>query len=187
MRKNLGNKPFTYPQPVWIISTYDEFGNPDAMNAAWVSIGDDHQVFLCLANDHKTTFNIEKNKEFVVSMATEDYVCECDYFGIASANKVNDKIAKTKMHVKKAEFVNAPYFEELPISLECRLISYDKDSCHMFADIINVSVDEKVLDEKGHVDPKKVKPITFDPFNNNYIGLGEVVAKAFNAGVKFLK
>ena len=33
-RKNFGAKPLTYPQPVFIIATYDENGNADAMNAA---------------------------------------------------------------------------------------------------------------------------------------------------------
>ena len=35
MRKNFGAKPWTYPQPVFILATYDENGVPDAMNAAW--------------------------------------------------------------------------------------------------------------------------------------------------------
>ena len=38
MRKNLGAKPFTYPQPVFIIAAYDENGLPNAMNAAWGGI-----------------------------------------------------------------------------------------------------------------------------------------------------
>lgn len=35
MRKNFGAKPYTYPQPVFIIATYGGDGTPDAMNAAW--------------------------------------------------------------------------------------------------------------------------------------------------------
>mgnify|MGYP000746683041 CR=1 FL=1 len=30
MRKNFGAKPITYPQPVFIIASYDETGKPDA-------------------------------------------------------------------------------------------------------------------------------------------------------------
>lgn len=40
MRKNFGAKPWSYPQPVFIIAAYDEAGNPDAMNAAWGGISD---------------------------------------------------------------------------------------------------------------------------------------------------
>jgi hypothetical protein len=37
MRKNFGAKPWTYPQPVFILATYNENGTPDAMNAAWAA------------------------------------------------------------------------------------------------------------------------------------------------------
>lgn len=32
MRKNFGTKSWFYPLPVLVIGTYDENGNPDAMN-----------------------------------------------------------------------------------------------------------------------------------------------------------
>ena len=38
MRKDFGAKPYTYPQPVYMIATYDEEGNADLMNAAWGGI-----------------------------------------------------------------------------------------------------------------------------------------------------
>lgn len=37
MRKNLGAKPYLFPQPVMIIGTYDADGTPNVMNAAWSS------------------------------------------------------------------------------------------------------------------------------------------------------
>lgn len=49
-------------------------------------------------------------------------------------------------------------------------------------EIVNVSVDERVLDENGNVDPAKASPITFDPFNNTYLRLGEKVGNAFSDG-----
>ena len=35
----------------------------------------------------------------------------------------------------------------------------------------------------GKVDVKKAKPITFDPFNNTYVVLGEAVGRAFHDGL----
>ena len=49
-------------------------------------------------------------------------------------------------------------------------------------EIVNVSVDDRVLDENGRVDVAKVCPITFDPFNNEYLKIGEKVGKAFSMG-----
>ena len=48
MRKNFGTKSWFYPLPVLVIGTYDENGNPDAMNAAWGGLYDADKVVLCL-------------------------------------------------------------------------------------------------------------------------------------------
>ena len=56
-RKNFGAKPLTYPQPVFIIATYDENGNADAMNAAWGGISEGDELSLCLSAGHKTVKN----------------------------------------------------------------------------------------------------------------------------------
>ena len=77
MRKNFGAKPWTYPQPVFIVASYDENGVPDAMNAAWGGISDDTQISLCLSAGHKTVANILKSKAFTVSMADAQHVVEC--------------------------------------------------------------------------------------------------------------
>ncbi len=184
MRKNFGAKPWTYPQPVFIIGTYDENGNPDAMNAAWGGISDTEELAICLSSSHKTVKNILKKKEFTVSMATEKYAAQCDYLGLESGNSVPDKIEKCGLHTFKAEFVDAPVIEELPMTLECRLNSYDEETGLMLCGIVNVSADESILTD-GKIDPCKLKPITFDPINNQYRGLGDIAGNAFKDGLRF--
>ena len=66
MRKNFGAKPVCYPQPVFILAAYDENGNPNAMNAAWGGISDDHEISICVSADHKTMANILLKKAFKV-------------------------------------------------------------------------------------------------------------------------
>ena len=58
MRKNFGAKPWTYPQPVFILAAYDEAGVPNAMNAAWGGISEDKELSMCISEGHKTTANI---------------------------------------------------------------------------------------------------------------------------------
>jgi flavin reductase (DIM6/NTAB) family NADH-FMN oxidoreductase RutF len=182
MRKNFGAKPICYPQPVFILGTYDENGVPNAMNAAWGGISDDEEISLCISAGHKTMANILLKKAFTVSMATAEYVVACDYVGIVSGNKEPDKFEKAGFHATKSEFVDAPLIDELPMAMECELISYDPETCRLVGKIVNVSADESVLNKRGKVDPMKLRPITFDPMNNAYLVLGEKVGNAFQDG-----
>lgn len=184
MRKNFGAKPYTYPQPVLIIVSYDENGTADAMNAAWGGISDNTQISMCLSAGHKTVKNILARQAFTVSMADAAHVVECDYVGIVSANDVPDKLTKAGFHTTKSEFVDAPLIDELPMALECKLISYDEESCRLVGEIVNVSADERVLSADGKIDPDKLEPITFDPVNNTYLKLGAKVGNAFKDGMK---
>ena len=183
MRKNFGAKPMCYPMPVYIIGTYGADGTPNAMNAAWGGISEETEISICISADHKTTENILSRKAFTVSMATAKYIAACDYVGIVSGNKVPDKFARAGFHATKSQFVDAPLIDELPMALECELISYDSEFCRLVGRIVNVSADESVLGENGKVDVSKLQPITFDPINNHYLVLGEKVGQAFHDGV----
>ena len=87
----------------------------------------------------------------------------------------------------KSEFVNAPLIAELPMAVECELVSYDPEMCHLVGKIVNVSADESILDEKGKIDPSKLRPITFDPVHNDYLVIGEKVGNAFKDGTALKK
>lgn len=184
MRKNFGKKPWCYPQPVFILAAYDEEGNPNAMNVAWGGIHYDDQIAMCISANHKTTENILQSKAFTVSMADTAHLAACDYVGVVSGNKTPDKFKKAGFTAIKSEFVNAPVINELPMTIECKLISYDPESCNLIGEIVNVSADESILDEKGKIDPAKLKPITFDPVHNAYLEIGEKVGNAFRDGLK---
>lgn len=106
----------------------------------------------------------------------------CDYVGIVSGNDVPDKLARAGFHTTPSAFVDAPLIDELRMAVECKLISYDPESCRMVGEIVNVSAEESVLNEAGKVDPAKLRPITFDPMNNTYLSLGKIVGNAFKDG-----
>lgn len=182
MRKNFGAKTWLYPMPVFIVAAYDEEGRPNAMNAAWGGIHTDDMVGLCLSEGHKTTQNILATRAFTVSMATVDHIAACDYVGLVSGNQVPDKVARAGFHVVRSAVVNAPLIEELPMTLECELVSYDKESNHLVGRIVNISADESVLGEDGQIDPARLRPITYDPVHLRYLPLGEAVGKAFSDG-----
>ena len=184
MRKNFGAKAILYPMPVLIIGTYDENGKPNAMNAAWGGISEEKEISICVDDGHKTAKNFVASGAFTVSIADAENVVACDYVGIVSGNNEPDKIEKAGWHAIKSEFVNAPLFDELPMALECKLISYDEETCRLVGEIINVCADERILDDNGKIDLSKFSPITYDPVHHTYRKLGEVVGQAFSDGKK---
>ena len=181
MRQNFGVKTFIYPQPVLIIATYNEDGTPNAMNAAWGGMYDYDKICIALA-EHKTTDNLKLNKAFTISIGDEKYVSACDYVGIVSGKKEPNKFNKSGFTALKSEFVNAPIINELPLTLECEVISLDNEV--VIGKIINVSIDEKILGSDGLPSLDKFSPIVYDPIHHNYMNLGSIVGKAFEEGKK---
>ena len=95
--------------------------------------------------------------------------------------KFKDKFERAGFHTTKSEFVNAPLIDELPMTLECKVKSFANGI--LVGEIVNVSVDKRILNN-GQIDPQKLKPITYDPVNQTYIGLGKKVGSAFKDGLK---
>ncbi len=184
MRKNLKAKAYMYPLPVLIVGTYDENGVPDAMNAAWGTVCDTAQVAIVLSSTHKTVKNLLKSKAFTVGIADSANVIAADYVGIVSANDVPDKLKRSGWHAQKSEHVNAPIISELPLVLECKLISYDTESEICIGEVINVSADERILNEKGKIDLTKFSPICYDCDGHGYYTLGKKVGQAFHDGLQ---
>ena len=179
MRINLGKKTWMFPLPVLIIGTYGEDGTPNAMNAAWGGIYDYNKIIISLSK-HRTTDNLELKKAFTVSFATKKTVAASDYVGVVSGSKVPNKVEKAGLHPIKSEFVDAPLFEEYPLSLECRVDSFEDGI--LIGEIVNVSCDESIMTD-GNIDLEKLEAIAFDPANNKYVLVKGDVADAFKIGL----
>ena len=189
MKKSLGVKPYLYPMPVLMIATYGEDGTVDVMNMAWGGICASNLVALNIDEDHKTAENIKKRGAFTLSVADVDHLAEADFFGIATGNKMPDKFARSGLHAVKSEHVVAPVVVEFPITLECKEAEVQRSAGNfrVVGEIINVLADEKVLDEKGKVDPTKLNAFVFDQFQSGYYAIGGKVGQAWHSGAKFMK
>ena len=179
-RKNFGasHALITTPQPCVMIATWDENKNPDVMMAAWAGQLDYKQIVISLSR-HKTTDNLAKTGAFTISFADERTVAESDYVGLVSGNKVPDKVAKAGFTVTPSPNVNAPIINEYPLTLECRVVSFEDGM--LIGEVVNQSADESILTD-GQVDLAKLKPIVFDAAGMCYRALGDVVGKAWGAG-----
>ena len=185
MRKDLKIVPAIFPMPVLMISTYNEDGTVDVMNAAWGCAYDFKQIKLNISEGHKTTENIRRTGCFTVSLADSSHVVESDYLGIASANNVKDKFERTGFHAVKSTHVDAPIIEEYPVCMECKAIEVDGEY-GVLGEIVNLSVDDKCLDEEGKVDVCKLNTLAYDPFNNGYYEVVKKVGQAFSDGKKLM-
>lgn len=183
MRKEFAVKPIALPQPVFIIGTYDKDGTPNAMNAAWGCHNEMDQMMFALAKGHKTVKNLLETKAFTVSMGTVEQLAACDYVGLVSGSKEPRKVEKAGFHAKKALHVNAPYFEELPMTLECEVLSYNEETEILIGRIVGISADESILTGEN-IDPKKLRPLVFDMANMKYLVAEETVGNAFSEGKK---
>ena len=165
MRKDFGAKAWVFPQPVLIVGTYDE-GAPNAMTAAWVGQYSKTQIVLSLG-DHKTTDNIRKNQAFTLGLATVDTLVGADYVGLVSGNEVSNKVEKAGFTASRSYLVNAPVFNEFPLTLECKLVKFNEDG-NIIGEIVNAAVDESLVDSEGQIDASRMKAIVYDPINADY-------------------
>lgn len=189
MKKDLGVKPFLFPMPVLMISTYGEDGKVDVMNMAWGGICAQNMVSLNIGEEHKTSENIKKRGAFTLSIADIPHIEAADFFGIASGNKMSDKFERSGMTAVKSEKVDAPIVEEFPITLECKVVEAKNEvyGFHVIGEIVGVLADEAVLDEKGKVDPTRLNAFVFDQFQNGYYAIGEKVGQAWSTGAPMMK
>lgn len=185
MRKNFGTKTWFLPLPVLLVGSYDKDGKANVMTAAWGGVYNTDQVIVCLDKSHKSAENIKERKEFTLSFATKDQLVPADYVGIVSANDEPGKLEKSGFTVTKAEKVDAPLINELPLALECRVTEILGEE-NFIADIVNVSADESILGEKGLPDIEKLCPVLFDTIHAEYRVFGNVAAKAFKAGTALM-
>lgn len=185
MKKSFGAKTLIVPTPVWCVGTYDAQGEPNVMTVAWGGICCSKPPCLTVSL-RRATYSYESilnRKAFTVSVPSEKYIRETDYFGIASGRDT-DKFEDTGLTPVKSELVDAPYVREFPLILECVLIHHYEIGLHthFVGEIKDVKVEESVLSEDGKPDIGKIQPVVFNPFVTGYFGIGSRLAKAFSIG-----
>lgn len=93
--------------PALMIGTYNGDDSVDVMMMAWGGICVENMVALNLEADHKTVANLRKRKAFTLAVPSLETLKKSDFFGIAAANRVNDKFARSGLHAVKSDKVDA--------------------------------------------------------------------------------
>ncbi|OPY35900.1 MAG: FMN reductase (NADH) RutF [Methanoregula sp. PtaU1.Bin051] len=190
MRQSFGARPIAYPLPVLVVGTYDHEGKPNAMLASWGGLcsSDPPAIAVSIRSSRYTYRNLMEKREFTVSIPSEGFITEADFFGITSGTDT-DKFATTGLTPIRSTLVDAPFVKEFPVVLECRLTQKVDVGSHVLfiGQIMDVKIDESVLDADGKPVLKKINPLGFDVVNSEYYTMGTVTGKAFSSGKKLLK
>ena len=185
MKNSLGAKTIVPTTPVWVVGTYDQEGKPNVMTAAWGGIccSQPPCIYVSLRKATYTYLNIVERKSFTVSIPSENYTRETDYFGLTSGKTV-DKFAATGLTPVKNDLVDAPYVKEFPLIIECKVLKIVKIGLHteFIGEIMDVKADSSALNEKGLPDIEKMKPIIWNPAGMTYHKVGNPVGQAFSIG-----
>jgi len=189
MKKSFGPKALVFPTPVWMVGTYDKEGKPNVMAAAWGGICCSRPPCVAVSL-RKATYSygsIVERKAFTISVPSEAHARVADYIGIVSGRDA-DKFAVAKLTPVRSAIVDAPYVDEFPLVLECRLLHTLEIGLHtqFVGEILDVKAEESALGDTGLPDIGKVKPILFDPEVNTYHGVGRFVGKAYKIGRELL-
>ena len=190
MKKSLGAKTIAIPTPVWIIGTYDKAHKANAMAVAWGGIccSKPPAVTISLRKATHTYGAIMERRAYTINIPSDKHLHEVDYFGIVSGRDT-DKFADTGLTAAKSDVVDAPYIEEFPLVMECKLLQTVEIGMHtqFIAEIANVRCDEAMLGDNGLPDLAKVRPLVYSPPNGAYFGTDVNFGKAYQLGMGFKK
>ena len=186
MKKSIGPSTVLLPHPVVVVGTYDENDKPNIMAVSWTGIccSEPPCVGIALREATYTHGAVKKRQAFTVCIPSEKHVVEADYVGLASGREF-DKFAKAKLTPVKSETVDAPYVEEFPLALECKLLHTLELGLHTLfvGQVIDIMAEEDVLTEKDLSDIDKVKPFVYASHGTmNYHSIGGELGRAFKIG-----
>ena len=180
-------KPGTLHAPLpAVMATVGDMENANIITVAWTGIlsSDPPRTYISVRPSRHSHALLLQNKEFVINLTTRTLAYATDYSGIYTGAKV-DKFKKLGLTKVESAVVKAPTIKESPLALECRVFDVLHFGTHdvFMADIVNVSADESIMDEKGKICFEKAELISYA--HGHYFALGEILGKfGFSAAKK---
>lgn len=165
-----------YPLPVVMVSCCDDNGYNNIITVAWCGTvcTNPPMVSISIRPERYSYGIIEKTKEFVINLTTEELVKATDYCGVKSGRDT-DKFKDLGLTPGKGLQVKAPIIQESPVNIECRLRDITKLGSHdMFlADVVAVNVSKVFLNDSDKFELNKAKPVVYS--HGDYYGIGNLL------------
>lgn len=163
-----------YPTPLVVVGTMVE-GRPN-----WVLVGHNgimsfDEISINLNRIHYTNQGIHNSKALSVNMVDEKMLKKADYVGVFSGHDTD----KSEIFEYSTGNTGAPIIDESPVSMDCRLKAvYENEKYENFiCTVEDTYVEDSILDEHGHIDYRKFKPVLFESSTWEYMIAGDVIGK----------
>ena len=163
-----------YPLPAVMVSLTDKEGNSNIITLAWAGTICTNPPMLSVSiRPERYSYKIIKETgEFVVNLTTKELAYATDYCGVKSGKDV-DKFGKMRLTKLASEKINSVAIAESPVNAECKVRQIMELGSHslFIADVVNVRVDSRYIDEKGRFDLAKSELIAYS--HGRYYELGK--------------
>ena len=167
-----------YPIPAVMVSCQREGEKPNIITVAWAGNVCSSPAMLSISvRKERYSYDILKETgEFVVNLTNRKLAYATDWCGVRSG-KDYDKFKEMHLTPLESRFVSAPGIAESPVNIECKVRNILELGSHdMFvAEVMGVTVDEKLLDNKGKFDLRAADLISYS--HGEYFTLGEKIGK----------
>lgn len=166
-----------YPLPAIMVSCGASPDEYNVFTASWVGTicSDPAMCFVSIRQSRHSYDIVKRNMAFTLNLTNEDLARATDWCGVRSGRDYN-KFAEMNLTPVKGIKVDAPYINEAPMSIECRVKQIIHLGTHdMFiADVMNVLADKRFIDpQTGEFDLKKANLIAYS--HGEYFKLGEKI------------
>lgn len=167
-------KPGTMLSPLPpVMVTCGTMEKPNVLTIAWTGIVNSEPplTYISVRPSRYSHDIIKEAGEFVINITTLELAKACDYCGVKSG-KNTDKFKDMNLEIEPCSMVKAPMLVKAPISLECKVKSISEFATHnMFlAEIVNVNIDDKYLENDGRLALEKAGLLAF--VHGRYYTLG---------------
>lgn len=163
-----------YPLPAVMVSLTDKEGNSNIITLAWAGTICTNPPMLSVSiRPERYSYKIIKETgEFVVNLTTKELAYATDYCGVKSGKDV-DKFGKMRLTKLASEKINSVAIAESPVNIECKVRQIMELGSHslFIADVVNVRVDSRYIDEKGRFNLAKSELIAYS--HGRYYELGK--------------
>ena len=140
-----------YPLPAVLVSCGNTPEEYNLITVSWVGTlcTNPPMCYISVRPERHSYEILRKNMEFVINLTTVQMAKATDWCGVSSGKNYN-KFEKTGLTPKTAQIVKAPYVEESPLCIECKVREIISLGSHdMFiSDVVNILADDKSRDRR---------------------------------------